>query len=107
MSLDQLSERLRTERVKRRAQSLATIIIKRAEPIVGEFRFGGRVLIDGQRLGSLMGCEPKTVYVEPGKHKITIIFERRPAILPRLGRTMCSASVAVSAGERAVFGCGI
>jgi hypothetical protein len=54
-----------------------------------------------------LGVETKTVYVEPGEHKITIIFERRPAILPCLGRTMCSASVSASAGERAVFTCGI
>jgi len=107
MSLERLSEQFRIQRVKRRTNSLATITVRRVGPPAGKPRHSGRVLVDRQRLGYLVGDEPMTFDVEPGDHTITVSFGRRPAILSSPGRTRSSALVSVSAGERADFACGI
>lgn len=107
MSLERMSEEFRKQRAKRRTLDLATITVKRVDLFAGQFRFSGRVLIDRQRLGYLVGGEPVTFDVEPGDHTITVSFGRRPAVLSSPGRAKCSALVSVGAGERAEFACGI
>jgi hypothetical protein len=107
MSIDQLSARLRTQRTKRRTLDLATITVKRVEPSAGRRRFAGRVLIDRQQVGYLVGDEPRTFEVETGDHTITLYFGRRPAILSSPRRATSTASVSLGAGERADFACGI
>jgi hypothetical protein len=107
MSIDQLSARLRTQRTKRRTLDLATITVKRVEPSAGRRRFAGRVLIDRQQVGYLVGDEPRTFEVETGDHTITVYFGRRPAILSSPRRATSTASVSLGAGERADFAWGI
>jgi hypothetical protein len=107
MSINCLSERFRAQRNKRRTLDRATIAVKRIEPSTGRLRFAGRVLVDCQQIGYLVGGEPRTFDVEPGEHTITVYFGRRPAILSSPGRAVSTTSVRLGAGERADFACGI
>jgi hypothetical protein len=107
MSTEHLSTRFRIQRMRRRTLDLATITVKRVAPSAGRRRFAGRVLIDGQQIGYLVGDEPRTFEVKTGDHTITVYFERRPAILSSPRRATSTASVSLGAGERADFACGI
>jgi len=107
MSIDRLSERIRIQLTERRAIAFATITVKRVDPSADRRRFAGRVRIDGQQLGYLVGGEPRTFDVEPGEHTITVYFGRKPAIISSRRPAMSTASVSLGAGERAEFACGI
>jgi hypothetical protein len=107
MSIEHLSARIRTQRIKRRALEPATIAVRRGDPCADCLRFSGRVLLDGQQLGYLVGGEPRTFHVDPGDHTITVYFGRRSAFFASRRRAVSSASVSLCPGERADFNCGI
>jgi hypothetical protein len=107
MSFGRLSEQFRTGRFKQRAADRSTITVRRVDPPAGLHRFSGRVIVDRQRLGYLLGGQPRTFDAEPGEHTITVFFGRRPAILSSRGRATAAASFSLRAGERADFACGI
>ncbi len=102
-----LSERLRANRVSRRAVERTMVTVRRREPPAGERRFSGRVIIDGNMHGDLIGDETRRFDVEPGEHTLTVRFARRPVIFSASSRAKAFASVSLIGGEQADFVCGI
>jgi hypothetical protein len=107
MSLARLAEQFRTRRFEQRAVDRATITVRRAKPFADQRRFTGRVLVDCNTFGYLVGGESSSFNVEPGEHTVTVMFGRRPVVFCRPGQARCSASVSLSAGERADLVCGV
>jgi hypothetical protein len=107
MSLQRLSQQFRSHRVKGRTHNVAFLSVKRVGPFAGRLGFTGRVLVDRERVGYFVGCEPRTFDVDPGEHNITVFFGRRPAIFSSRGVAMSSVSVSLGPGERADFVCGV
>ena len=107
MSLQHLSQQFRSERVKRKTVKLAILSVRRVGRFAGRRGFTGRVLVDRERVGYLVGSEPRTFDVDPGEHNITVFFGRRPAILSSRRMATSSVSVSLGPGERADFVCGV
>jgi hypothetical protein len=107
MSLHELSERFRGERLRRAGVESATITVRRIEEPAGQRRFRGRVFIDAKLVGDLISNEARCFDVEPGEHTIAVRFGRRPVIFQATRRAKAVASVSLTAGEQAEFVCGV
>src|SRR3954454_1696302 len=98
MTFEAHLKRLRVQRQKQSNAERATITVRREDMPDYTESFTGSVLIDGHRLGYLVGGESTTFDIEPGVHavKVTLLGRRKPTVPS--GKAVASTSVSI--GDR-------
>jgi hypothetical protein len=107
MSYEHLCDRLRAQRVQRGSAGQATISVQRGDSPSRRRQFTGRVRIDGQLSGDLVGSEPRVFEVQPGVHTVTVYLGRKDKVHTAPGKAEVSTTFSLGPGERVALSCGV